>query len=278
MLSRLEFLPRPCWQRLQRSPRLPSCCLLLYLNTAGLRRGPGKMLLGPGKVLDFFVTKRVGTLSVGVTCLHLSLLATLSVKYVICFRVISMSKHPSSRTTKEPSQPVKTAAVQALADSTQERTAGRRKSTRLTKRQASDDSKLVSRSKTRRREKASKRVVHRDKDALKQQGATSKMGRQIPLTFTAQGKTQCEVVKAEPSDGLPVHATKTVEDVGDTEDSNVLMREWLERKADRGNLPGLQWYDKSRQLVKISWKHGSKSGWTANDSQVFISWAKCTGF
>jgi len=38
----------------------------LYLNICGLRKGPGKFLMGvlesPGKVLDFFVSKRVGTL------------------------------------------------------------------------------------------------------------------------------------------------------------------------------------------------------------------------
>jgi len=51
MLSRPGFLPGPCWQSLQRSPRLLSCCLLLYLNIAGLRQGPGKMLLRAWKVL-----------------------------------------------------------------------------------------------------------------------------------------------------------------------------------------------------------------------------------
>jgi len=39
-----------------------NCCLSLYLNIAGLRQGPGKMLLGSWKVLEFFVTKRLGTL------------------------------------------------------------------------------------------------------------------------------------------------------------------------------------------------------------------------
>ena len=38
----------------------------LYLSIRGLRKGPEKFLMGvlesPGKVLDFFVSKRVGTL------------------------------------------------------------------------------------------------------------------------------------------------------------------------------------------------------------------------
>ena len=51
---------------LQRSLRLLSYCLLLYLNIAGLRLGHRKMLLRPGKCwksLEFFVTKRVWTLN-----------------------------------------------------------------------------------------------------------------------------------------------------------------------------------------------------------------------
>jgi len=62
MLSWPVFLPGPRWQSLQRSPRLLSCCLLLYLNIASLRRLPGKMLLGAWKSPGIFLTKRVGTL------------------------------------------------------------------------------------------------------------------------------------------------------------------------------------------------------------------------
>jgi len=53
MLLQPRFLPGPRWHSLQHSPRLLSCCLLLYLNIAGLRQGPGKMLLGAWKVLEF---------------------------------------------------------------------------------------------------------------------------------------------------------------------------------------------------------------------------------
>jgi len=37
------------------------CCMSLSLNMAGIRQGPGTMLLGFWKVLEIFVTKRVGT-------------------------------------------------------------------------------------------------------------------------------------------------------------------------------------------------------------------------
>ena len=50
--------PIPHWESLQRSPRPPSCCWSLYLNIACLCQGSGKILLGPGKVLEFYVTKR----------------------------------------------------------------------------------------------------------------------------------------------------------------------------------------------------------------------------
>jgi len=52
MLSRPGLHGRPRWQSSQHSPRLLSCCLLLYLNIARLRQGPGKMLLGAWKVLE----------------------------------------------------------------------------------------------------------------------------------------------------------------------------------------------------------------------------------
>ena len=41
-----------------------NCCLSLYLNIAGLWQGPEEMLLVSWKVLEFFVTKRMGTLLV----------------------------------------------------------------------------------------------------------------------------------------------------------------------------------------------------------------------
>jgi len=185
----------------------------------------------------------------------------------------------ASLKTREQATPLKTEAVRAVADSTQER----RKSTRLRKRRipdldSSDDSNHVSGSLIRRRAKRRKRRLRSDATGAvpKQKGTVSRMGRQIPLTSMARGEAQSgEVVRR--SDALPLHADMVAEDDGNAEDDNVLLREWLERKADRGDLHGLQWYDKSRRLVKISWKHGSKSGWTADDSEVFISWARCTG-
>jgi len=56
-----------------------NCCLSLYLNIAGVLQGPGEMLLGSWKVLEMFVTKRVGTLPVVccVNCLLVNMLTCL---------------------------------------------------------------------------------------------------------------------------------------------------------------------------------------------------------
>ena len=49
-----------------------SKCRFFYLNIRWLRKGPGKFVMGVleslGKVLDFFVGKRVGTLLVEECC------------------------------------------------------------------------------------------------------------------------------------------------------------------------------------------------------------------
>jgi len=48
------------------------CHFSLYLNIRGLQTDPGKLIIGvveiPGKVLDFFVSKRVRTLLMAVLC------------------------------------------------------------------------------------------------------------------------------------------------------------------------------------------------------------------
>jgi len=192
-----------------------------------------------------------------------------------------MAMHRSESASRR----VAMATVQAVADSTQERSSKRRQSVRLKQCKAtanemsSTDLNQVSGSQPRRIQKTSKQQrASSEKTLQKKKETVSKMGRQIPLTFTSHGKTQCMVLSMQSSNVLPVRTFVACDDDdGDSADSNILMREWLERKADKADLHGLQWYDKSRQLVKISWKHGSKSGWTESDSQVFISWAKCTG-
>lgn len=57
----------------------------------------------------------------------------------------------------------------------------------------------------------------------------------------------------------------------------MLLRDWLEANADDGCMSGLKWLDKELGLVQISWKHGSRAGWSRSDVEVFESWALHTG-
>ena len=66
-----------------------SCCLSLYLNIAGLRQGPGKTLLGSWKVLEFFVTNRVGTLGF-VQSTSQAVIKTLVFKRFPCLSFVSL--------------------------------------------------------------------------------------------------------------------------------------------------------------------------------------------
>lgn len=57
----------------------------------------------------------------------------------------------------------------------------------------------------------------------------------------------------------------------------LLMREWLEAEANSRNIPGLQWLDKTEKLIRITWRHGSRSEWSTSDVTVFKCWAQHTG-
>lgn len=57
----------------------------------------------------------------------------------------------------------------------------------------------------------------------------------------------------------------------------LLMRQWLEAEADRGNIPGLRWFDSNERLIQITWRHGSRSEWSTSDVIVFKCWAQHTG-
>jgi len=57
----------------------------------------------------------------------------------------------------------------------------------------------------------------------------------------------------------------------------MLLREWLQTQADRRSIPNMQWCSRERNLMKIPWKHGSRSGWTIDDCQLYRAWAQYTG-
>ena len=65
----------------------------------------------------------------------------------------------------------------------------------------------------------------------------------------------------------------------DRPDSNkrMLMRDWIIRQVERGDIPELRWTDGEMTLLKVPWLHGSRHGWQHNDCELFKRWAIHTG-
>jgi len=62
-----------------------------------------------------------------------------------------------------------------------------------------------------------------------------------------------------------------------TRRDRMLMREWLQTQADKRSIPNMRWYNREHTMILIPWKHGSRSGWTIEDSQLYRAWAQYTG-
>ena len=57
-----------------------------------------------------------------------------------------------------------------------------------------------------------------------------------------------------------------------------LMRPWLVEQVNKGDIPGLEWLNKDKTLIKIPWTHASRHGWDeTRDSDLFRKWAQNTG-
>lgn len=57
----------------------------------------------------------------------------------------------------------------------------------------------------------------------------------------------------------------------------MLMRDWLQAQADRKRFPNMHWCNAEHTMIRIPWKHGSRSGWTIEDCKLYRAWAKYTG-
>ncbi|XP_048758054.2 interferon regulatory factor 2 isoform X2 [Ostrea edulis] len=56
------------------------------------------------------------------------------------------------------------------------------------------------------------------------------------------------------------------------------MRPWIQDMLDNGGVQGLEWFDKSQNLFRINWKHGSRHGFnTTKDASLFEKYAQHTG-
>lgn len=59
--------------------------------------------------------------------------------------------------------------------------------------------------------------------------------------------------------------------------SRLRLRAWLQREANSGSIPGLEWRDSSKTELCIPWLHGSKQTWSLHDVALFQRWAEHTG-
>ena len=57
----------------------------------------------------------------------------------------------------------------------------------------------------------------------------------------------------------------------------MLMRDWLQKVADQSSVPNMHWCNDERTMIRIPWKHGSRSGWTIDDCWLYRAWAEYTG-
>ena len=57
----------------------------------------------------------------------------------------------------------------------------------------------------------------------------------------------------------------------------MLMRPWLQQQADDCTVANMTWYDDEHTMIRIPWKHGSRSGWTLEDCELYCAWARHTG-
>jgi interferon regulatory factor 2 len=60
--------------------------------------------------------------------------------------------------------------------------------------------------------------------------------------------------------------------------TRMLMREWLLQQIANKDVPGLEWFDAEKTLIKIPWIHGSTAVWTRDrHCRLFEKWAVYTG-
>ncbi|KAK2142284.1 hypothetical protein LSH36_977g02054 [Paralvinella palmiformis] len=58
----------------------------------------------------------------------------------------------------------------------------------------------------------------------------------------------------------------------------VLMRAWLVKRVEEGQIPGLVWDDAAHTMIRIPWVHGSRHAWAIEKhSKLFQAWAEHSG-
>ena len=70
---------------------------------------------------------------------------------------------------------------------------------------------------------------------------------------------------------------KTVATYRRPQESRLPLRSWLKRKIDSGEIAGLEWMDREKQMFRVPWKHASRQNWNIKDVGLFMGWAMYTG-
>ncbi|KAK6169125.1 hypothetical protein SNE40_020237 [Patella caerulea] len=55
------------------------------------------------------------------------------------------------------------------------------------------------------------------------------------------------------------------------------MRPWLINLLNNNSVDGLAWRDRQKETFQVTWRHGSRHGWSRKDADVFERWAMHTG-
>lgn len=101
-------------------------------------------------------------------------------------------------------------------------------------------------------------------------------GCQIPLHYSSSSSSclpsQPPLVQPSSMAMSPFHDDQEYRYSG-----RVRMRKWLINQVSSGRYIGLKWIDKDKTLLRIPWKHGSRSGWSVEDGKLFESWAVQSG-
>lgn len=103
-------------------------------------------------------------------------------------------------------------------------------------------------------------------------------GCQIPLHYSSSSSSSClpsqpPLVQPSSMAMSPFHDDQEYRYSG-----RVRMRKWLINQVSSGRYIGLKWIDKDKTLLRIPWKHGSRSGWSVEDGKLFESWAVQSGW
>lgn len=97
------------------------------------------------------------------------------------------------------------------------------------------------------------------------------------LASTRRRKKNTQCAASTSGESTASKPSTSQRSVGQQRRPTLLMRRWLQKQADDGEIPGLEWIDEDRTLLRIPWCHGLRSEWSQEHSVLFRSWAEYKG-